>query len=171
VRVISAWSSILDRSSLPACPIPLPPTSGSPSTAMRAGLPRALTCLFVAASGAAALPKITRQGRFLYDESGSRFYIKGIGYQPAGTQRHRIATNTMHHLPYTVWYIRIWLCWSARRARRFRGSPCGQRRLFARSAQAQGREYETFMGTRSNTCSYSPPFIFSSGSTRSAYTA
>ncbi|WVR09251.1 hypothetical protein IAU60_006316 [Kwoniella sp. DSM 27419] len=29
-----------------------------------------------------ALPKITRTGKYLYDESGSRFYIKGVAYQP-----------------------------------------------------------------------------------------
>ncbi|WWC97763.1 hypothetical protein V866_004649 [Kwoniella sp. B9012] len=31
-----------------------------------------------------ALPKITRTGKYLYDESGSRFYIKGVAYQPQG---------------------------------------------------------------------------------------
>ncbi|WWC73310.1 uncharacterized protein I206_107277 [Kwoniella pini CBS 10737] len=33
---------------------------------------------------ATALPKITRTGKYLYDESGSRFYIKGVAYQPQG---------------------------------------------------------------------------------------
>jgi hypothetical protein len=31
-----------------------------------------------------ALPKITRTGRFLFDPSGNRFYIKGVAYQPPG---------------------------------------------------------------------------------------
>nr|KIR82947.1 1,3-beta-glucanosyltransferase [Cryptococcus tetragattii IND107] len=32
----------------------------------------------------AALPNITRTGKYLYDESGHRFYIKGVAYQPEG---------------------------------------------------------------------------------------
>jgi len=35
--------------------------------------------------GVGALPKITRTGRYLYDESGTRFYIKGIAYQEQGS--------------------------------------------------------------------------------------
>ncbi|PPQ65976.1 hypothetical protein CVT24_011193 [Panaeolus cyanescens] len=31
-----------------------------------------------------AIPKITRTGRYLYDDSGQRFYIKGVAYQPEG---------------------------------------------------------------------------------------
>lgn len=31
-----------------------------------------------------ALPKVTRSGRYLYNEDGSRFYIKGIAYQEQG---------------------------------------------------------------------------------------
>jgi hypothetical protein len=31
-----------------------------------------------------ALPKVSRAGRFLYIEDGSRFYIKGVGYQEQG---------------------------------------------------------------------------------------
>lgn len=31
-----------------------------------------------------ALPQITRKGKYLYDPSGTRFYIKGIAYQPQG---------------------------------------------------------------------------------------
>ncbi|KAF9045226.1 glycoside hydrolase family 72 protein [Panaeolus papilionaceus] len=34
-----------------------------------------------------AIPKISRVGRFLYDDSGQRFYIKGIAYQPQGASR------------------------------------------------------------------------------------
>ncbi|TXT13593.1 hypothetical protein VHUM_00960 [Vanrija humicola] len=33
---------------------------------------------------AAALPQITRTGKYLYDPSGTRFYIKGVAYQPQG---------------------------------------------------------------------------------------
>ncbi|KAL1410950.1 1,3-beta-glucanosyltransferase [Vanrija albida] len=33
---------------------------------------------------AAALPQITRSGKYLYDPSGTRFYIKGVAYQPQG---------------------------------------------------------------------------------------
>ncbi|KIO26570.1 carbohydrate-binding module family 43 protein [Tulasnella calospora MUT 4182] len=32
-----------------------------------------------------ALPKVTRTGRYLYQEDGTRFYIKGIAYQEQGT--------------------------------------------------------------------------------------
>ncbi|KIJ45700.1 carbohydrate-binding module family 43 protein [Sphaerobolus stellatus SS14] len=35
-------------------------------------------------STAAALPNVTRGGRFLYSEDGTRFYIKGISYQQQG---------------------------------------------------------------------------------------
>jgi hypothetical protein len=31
-----------------------------------------------------ALPQITRKGKYLYDPSGARFYIKGVAYQPQG---------------------------------------------------------------------------------------
>lgn len=33
---------------------------------------------------AQAISKITRTGRYLYDASGTRFYIKGIAYQEQG---------------------------------------------------------------------------------------
>lgn len=36
----------------------------------------AITALALAVPLASALPKITRKGRYLYDESGARFYIK-----------------------------------------------------------------------------------------------
>ncbi|KAF9535746.1 glycoside hydrolase family 72 protein [Crepidotus variabilis] len=36
------------------------------------------------ACGVQALPKITRTGKYLYDESGTRFYIKGVAYQEQG---------------------------------------------------------------------------------------
>ena len=31
-----------------------------------------------------ALPKVTRTGRYLYSEDGTRFLIKGIAYQEQG---------------------------------------------------------------------------------------
>jgi len=31
-----------------------------------------------------AISKITRTGKYLYDDTGSRFYIKGVAYQPQG---------------------------------------------------------------------------------------
>ncbi|KAF6745022.1 1,3-beta-glucanosyltransferase [Ephemerocybe angulata] len=34
--------------------------------------------------GVQAIPKVTRTGRYLYQEDGTRFYIKGIAYQPQG---------------------------------------------------------------------------------------
>ncbi|PPR00255.1 hypothetical protein CVT24_005003 [Panaeolus cyanescens] len=36
------------------------------------------------ASTVHAIPKVTRTGRYLYDDSGKRFYIKGIAYQEQG---------------------------------------------------------------------------------------
>ncbi|WRT68843.1 uncharacterized protein IL334_005824 [Kwoniella shivajii] len=41
-----------------------------------------------------ALPKITRTGKYLYDESGSRFYIKGVAYQPQGEVAESSEANT-----------------------------------------------------------------------------
>ncbi|KAL7421398.1 1,3-beta-glucanosyltransferase [Cryptotrichosporon argae] len=38
----------------------------------------------LSAAPAAAVSPITRVGRYLYDASGARFYIKGIAYQPQG---------------------------------------------------------------------------------------
>jgi hypothetical protein len=48
------------------------------ATALLTVLSGLLTC------GVQALPKITRTGRYLYDETGARFYIKGIAYQEQG---------------------------------------------------------------------------------------
>ncbi len=36
------------------------------------------------AAGAYALPKVSRAGRYLYAEDGTRFFIKGIAYQEQG---------------------------------------------------------------------------------------
>lgn len=47
------------------------------------GLSR-LASLSLLASTALALPPITRKGKYLYDPSGARFYIKGVAYQPQG---------------------------------------------------------------------------------------
>ncbi|KAJ9103607.1 hypothetical protein QFC20_004763 [Naganishia adeliensis] len=47
------------------------------------GLSR-LAALSLLASTALALPPITRKGKYLYDPSGARFYIKGVAYQPQG---------------------------------------------------------------------------------------
>ncbi|BEI87921.1 uncharacterized protein CcaverHIS019_0106390 [Cutaneotrichosporon cavernicola] len=49
---------------------------------------RFLRALTVAASlvplASAAVSKISRSGKYLYDDAGSRFYIKGVAYQPQG---------------------------------------------------------------------------------------
>jgi len=54
---------------------------------MRQGF-RAVAALLAATtlvSTVDAISKITRSGRYLYDDSGNRFYIKGIAYQEQGT--------------------------------------------------------------------------------------
>jgi hypothetical protein len=40
-----------------------------------------------------ALPQITRKGKYLYDPSGTRFYIKGLAYQPQGKLSASSAAN------------------------------------------------------------------------------
>jgi len=42
------------------------------------------TALAFFSSGAHAIGKVTRDGRYLFNEDGSRFYIKGIAYQEQG---------------------------------------------------------------------------------------
>lgn len=37
-----------------------------------------------------AIPKVTRTGRYLYQEDGTRFYIKGIAYQEQGMSAHSV---------------------------------------------------------------------------------
>ncbi len=39
------------------------------------------------AAGVGALPKVSRQGRYLYSDDGTRFLIKGIAYQEQGAHR------------------------------------------------------------------------------------
>lgn len=43
-----------------------------------------------------ALPKVTRTGRYLYSEDGSRFYIKGIAYQEQGKYFVTAASPELH---------------------------------------------------------------------------
>jgi hypothetical protein len=38
----------------------------------------------ILSSTVSALPKVTRAGRYLYSEDGTRFYIKGVAYQEQG---------------------------------------------------------------------------------------
>lgn len=50
--------------------------------------PALLSLLLVfLASGIQAIPKVTRSGKYLYTDAGTRFYIKGIAYQNQG---HRL---------------------------------------------------------------------------------
>ena len=39
----------------------------------------------ILATGVVAVQKVSRQGRYLYNADGSRFYVKGVAYQPQGT--------------------------------------------------------------------------------------
>jgi len=50
---------------------------------MRVSL-RAFAAVATLASTAQAISKVTRTGRYLYQDDGTRFYIKGIAYQPPG---------------------------------------------------------------------------------------
>lgn len=45
---------------------------------------RAFIALCALLARVQAIPKVTRTGRYLYQEDGTRFYIKGIAYQPQG---------------------------------------------------------------------------------------
>ncbi|EJD55302.1 hypothetical protein AURDEDRAFT_109680 [Auricularia subglabra TFB-10046 SS5] len=51
---------------------------------MRFSTTLATTALALAGS-VAALPKVSRVGRYLYQEDGTRFFIKGVAYQEQGT--------------------------------------------------------------------------------------
>ena len=46
-----------------------------------------------------AISKVTRAGRYLYDDSGNRFYIKGVAYQEMCMSRLSSACLTLlnHH--------------------------------------------------------------------------
>jgi hypothetical protein len=44
----------------------------------------AIAVALTLSSGGRALSPITRTDRYLYDSTGSRFYIKGVAYQPQG---------------------------------------------------------------------------------------
>ncbi|KAF8592022.1 carbohydrate-binding module family 43 protein [Ramaria rubella] len=57
--------------------------------------PKILAVLAGVASTAFALPNVTVGGRYLYQEDGTRFYIKGIAYQQQGT----IANDTNDAFP------------------------------------------------------------------------
>ena len=37
-------------------------------------------------TGVVAVSTVTRTGRYLYNADGSRFYIKGVAYQPQGAR-------------------------------------------------------------------------------------
>lgn len=52
-------------------------------------------------TGVSALPKVTRAGRYLYQEDGTRFYVKGIAYQEQGT----VSTNDPTGFPEPTDYI------------------------------------------------------------------
>ncbi|KAF7327126.1 1,3-beta-glucanosyltransferase [Mycena kentingensis (nom. inval.)] len=55
-----------------------------------APLLRAAVCallLCITSTGVAALPRITRTGRYLYSQDGTRFIIKGVAYQAPGAHR------------------------------------------------------------------------------------
>lgn len=52
-----------------------------------------IAALSLLATTTLALPSITRTGKYLYDPSGSRFYIKGVAYQPQGELSASSAAN------------------------------------------------------------------------------
>lgn len=49
-----------------------------------------LAAVAVLSCGVQAIPKVTRSGRYLYNEDGSRFYIKGVAYQEQGMHSYAI---------------------------------------------------------------------------------
>ncbi|KAG5648262.1 hypothetical protein DXG03_006221 [Asterophora parasitica] len=51
---------------------------------MRPSLRAAALFATIALRGVQAISKVTREGRYLYNDDGSRFYIKGIAYQEQG---------------------------------------------------------------------------------------
>lgn len=46
-------------------------------------------------SSVKAISNITRDGRYLYNPDGSRFYIKGVAYQEQGNQNISISIPSM----------------------------------------------------------------------------
>ncbi len=58
-----------------------------------------VTALLAAASSFVssvyAISKITRSGRYLYEEGGTRFYIKGIAYQEQGKHLNFLLMHTL----------------------------------------------------------------------------
>lgn len=52
---------------------------------MRFSLALATAAISALTSGVSALPKVSRIGRFLYQDDGTRFFIKGVAYQQQGT--------------------------------------------------------------------------------------
>lgn len=69
----------------------LPLTSFSASSSTTFLIPfLVISILTFLSSPVLAIAKISRTGKYLYDETGSRFYIKGVAYQPQG----QVAANT-----------------------------------------------------------------------------
>lgn len=99
-RMTVRWSAQLKNILLTptiAAPLFLPPstlslthTNSSVSqhsldhTMRRATRAAAAVAIALLVTGARALPTVSRQGRYLYNADGSRFFIKGIAYQPQG---------------------------------------------------------------------------------------
>jgi hypothetical protein len=52
-----------------------------------------LAAAAVYTTGVSAIAKISRKGRYLYDDSGNRFYMKGIAYQPEGAHTQDLFDN------------------------------------------------------------------------------
>jgi 1,3-beta-glucanosyltransferase GAS1 len=55
----------------------------------------ALVAAATLATGVNAIAKITRQGRYLYDDSGTRFFIKGVAYQPQGQCLYMLCSSAL----------------------------------------------------------------------------
>ncbi|KAG8900810.1 1,3-beta-glucanosyltransferase gas1 [Tulasnella sp. 403] len=62
---------------------------------------KAFAAVAALASTVSALPSVVRQGRYLYQQGGSRFFIKGIAYQEQGT----VSTNDPTGFPEPTDYI------------------------------------------------------------------
>ena len=66
---------------------------------LRASVLLSLVLVFIA-SGVQAIPKVTRTGTYLYTDTGTRFYIKGIAYQNQGQAAFTLYAPNTHFLPY-----------------------------------------------------------------------